>query len=287
MESILTTLRENTIRNWRQFANKMEALLQADWLNPRTIQSFHDASQPPECIFREWSSKQSYTVGNLIKILNSLGHEILISEINADPKLAKLKHEDLTINFPEFSFEEISWIDDCYSDLLNVQEYASLFQYDMPPNEIEDDTIMFMNIRKEAIQFPESYVPKLSQNSGRIRLSGFTNAIKPEIDNILDHTPKLPNTVTSLLTDSFNPPWTYRIVTDYNKINPQSRSTKDTKSEVLKSAMSKIRRDRVKIPTSLPIQQQCMKKLVRKECMREFFFKYADRMKQLENSPQA
>jgi len=68
---------------------------------------------------------------------------------------------------------------------------------------------------------------------------------------------------------------------------PQSRSTKDTKSKELKSAMSKIRRDRVKIPTSLPIQQQCMKKLVRNECMREFFSKYADRLKQLENSPQA
>jgi len=95
-ESILTTLRENISpnSNWKHFANKIETLLLADWLNERIIQSLenkNDASQPPEMLFRMWRSKNSYTVDNLIMILKSMGHEELISEIERDPKLTKSK----------------------------------------------------------------------------------------------------------------------------------------------------------------------------------------------------
>jgi len=94
---ILTTLRENISpnSNWRQFANKIETLLSADWMTPRiilTLEDKYDASQPPETLFRMWSNKSSYTVGNLIMILNSLGHERLISDIKKDPNLAKLNN---------------------------------------------------------------------------------------------------------------------------------------------------------------------------------------------------
>jgi len=94
-EKILDALRENISpkSNWKQFANKMESLLQADWLDSLTIQSFEDKdlSKPPETLFRTWSSRESYTVGNLIMILRSIGQEHLISIIEKDPRLARLK----------------------------------------------------------------------------------------------------------------------------------------------------------------------------------------------------
>jgi len=73
--------------DWKSFEETMQDIFHEDWL-PKIYDQVRNSKNPSEIIFKCWSTKDSYTIGNLIKILERMEHHTLLKLIRS--KIEKL-----------------------------------------------------------------------------------------------------------------------------------------------------------------------------------------------------
>jgi len=67
--------------DWTAFAYEMDEVLQESWIRSM-IDTIECSPDPPRALFKVWSTKKSYTVDNLLKILKNMGHEKLFELVS-------------------------------------------------------------------------------------------------------------------------------------------------------------------------------------------------------------
>jgi len=69
--------------NWKVFAAEMEQILRENWL--RTLyDEIEQSNNPSQTLFQCWATKDSFTVYNLVTILERMNYERLINLIRSD-----------------------------------------------------------------------------------------------------------------------------------------------------------------------------------------------------------
>ena len=71
---------------WKEFAAEMQQILHEEWINELYSQIEY-SNNPPETLFKCWSTKASYTVSTLINILDNMKHEMLLNLVLSEQKI--------------------------------------------------------------------------------------------------------------------------------------------------------------------------------------------------------
>jgi len=64
--------------DWKAFAATMQDILGEDWI-PEIYEEVKMSDNHSDTLFKCWSTKDSYTIENLIKILERMGHQTLLN----------------------------------------------------------------------------------------------------------------------------------------------------------------------------------------------------------------
>jgi len=68
--------------DWTKFAATMQEMLHEPWIS-ELYSEIENSSNPSKELFKCWSTKDSFTIGNLKRILEIMGHQKLLRKINS------------------------------------------------------------------------------------------------------------------------------------------------------------------------------------------------------------
>jgi len=79
----------------------MQQLFEGAWINTTLLDQIqiHHPEERPETLFKCWSNRKSYTIANLRKILEIMGHEKLLSLIHSDIENSRQKKKESKVKY--------------------------------------------------------------------------------------------------------------------------------------------------------------------------------------------
>jgi len=69
--------------DWKAFAAGLQDLRHEDWIS-KSYQQIEYSADPPKMLFGCWSTRESYTVNNLLQVLEKMGHDMLFNLVRND-----------------------------------------------------------------------------------------------------------------------------------------------------------------------------------------------------------
>jgi len=82
--------------DWKEFIAIMQQILPGAWLAELRNNYLLNSINPSQDLFNSWSTRNSYTIGNLVKILKKMEHDKLLNLILSD--ISSRKEEKQTWN---------------------------------------------------------------------------------------------------------------------------------------------------------------------------------------------